>query len=444
MKDKKVYNLVIIILIVTIILILFNNKLLGNLNSYVWALASALIFISGIYFSIKYKFLQLNIIKIVKSLFKKESKTNNISSFDSLSLTLAAKIGVGSLSGIALAIYFGGPGTIFWMWITSIITSINVYVESIISKEYQEKDSTNNLIGGPSYYIKNGLNNKKLSILYSIIMLILYSGFIILIQSNTIVTSINEITNINKFILIIFLVISVLIIIVNNANKIIKIISKIVPLMGILYILIALYVVYNNFSIISKIFLNIITSAFNIKSVAYSFLGTMIIGIQRGIFASEAGIGTSAIASGTNNEDKEKDALMQVLGIHFTTLVICTITAIIVLTSNYNNLRLENINGIELILYAFKCHLGNNGAIFLSIITILFAFSTIISGYLYGEMQLNFLKLKKKNIRFYKVIYLIIIFLSVCISINIVWNLTDILVALLAIINITTILKLKK
>ena len=442
MGSKKIYNLIIVTLLITMFLTIFNNSLLSYLNSYIWAIASTLIFISGIYFSRKYNFIQVNIKKIIKQIFNNNKTTNNINSIDSLSLTLAAKIGVGSLSGIALAIYYGGPGSIFCMWISSILTSINVYVESILSKEYQQKDNKNNLVGGPSYYIKNGLKNNKLSILYAIVMLVLYSFLIIIIQSNTIITSINTITNINKYILIILLVISVLIIIINDVNKITKVISKIVPIMGIIYIFIGMIVILKNHNIIVSVFLNIIKSAFNIKTMTSSFVGTIIIGIQRGIFASEAGIGTSAIAVASNEEKKEKDALMQVLGIHFTTLIICTLTAVIVLTSNYNDILYSDINGIEIILSAFKYHFGNKGLFFLSIITFLFAFSTIISGYLYGNVQLKFLNINKT--KWYKLIYLIIISLSIFIKVSTVWNLTDILVAILAIINITTILKLKK
>ena len=195
-------------------------------------------------------------------------------------------------------------------------------------------------------------------------------------------------------------------------------------------------------SIIGLIF----KSAFNFKSFFGGFLGTFIIGIQKCLFSNESGLGTSAISSSTTNDKPIKQGYVQVLGIYITTLVVCTITALIILTSNYETLSLTDVNGIEITSYAFKYHLGNFGNILLLIIVILFAFSTIISGYYYGESSLKFLKpnISKKCLNVFKIISIILISLGGVVSSNVIWSLVDIFVVILIIVNIYAILHLYK
>lgn len=419
-------------------------KILSTINNKLWIFISVLIIYTGIYFTYKLKGINFNIIKMFKELFKKETNTK-ISTFKTLMLSLAGRIGVGSISGIALAIYLGGPGTIFWIWFISIISTPLTYVETYLGIKYKEKDKEGNSLGGPSYYIKKALNNHKLASTYSIIILITYIIGFISIQSNTITKSITNIISINPLIIGLILSIITLFIIFGGINKIATTTSKIVPIMSLLYIGISIYIITNNIDLMPNILKAIINSAFNIKAFTSSFLPIMILGVQRGIFSSEIGIGTCAIASSSgDNTNPISGGYIQMLGIYITTFLICTSTAIIVLTSNYKILNIQDINGIEIASNAFKYHLGNTGNILLVVLIILFAFSTILTGYYYGESCLEYFnKSNKKYISLLKILTIIIIFIGSFFSSTIMWNFTDLFIGILIIINICTIIKLR-
>lgn len=431
----KMFLLMLLATIVAIVLNIVNYNYFLNLLSITWYVASILIIFSGIKYSFKYKFIQLRIRKIISAIRSKSK--NNISPLASLSMSLAAKIGVGSLSGVALALYFGGIGSIFWMGIISLLVSVNTYVECILGIKYRDK--VNNIfIGGPSFYIRKCLNNKYLAILYGILVILTYSGLFLSIQSNTIV-SVLSFFDISTTLIVIILSVVTFIIIKKGANNIFLIDSILVPIMLVFYLILGIYVVINSNNIIN-IFKLMINEAFNIKSIIPVFL----IGMQRAIFISESGIGTSAISASACDNDSSKQGMLEILGIHVTTFLVCFITFLIIVTSNYNLVDFGNINGIEIVMYAFNYHFGKFGRIILSIITILFAFSTIISGYFFGENNVRIFTNNKKIINIFKIIVILIIVISGYVSPNILWNLTDYFIAILAIINISSILRINR
>ena len=429
-------NLFIIILLgLGIILNIFNYDIFLSLLSIIWYIVSILVIYSGIKYSFKYKFIQLRISKFIQAI-KSKSK-NNISPLSSLSMSLAAKIGVGSLSGVALALYFGGIGSIFWMCIISLLVSINTYVECILGIKYRDKID-NSFVGGPSFYIKKCLNNKYLSLLYGILVISTYSGLFLSIQSNTIV-SVLSFFDISRTLIVVILSLVTFIIIKKNVNDIFLVDSILVPIMLIFYLGLGIYVIINSNNIID-IFKLMLIEAFNLKSIIPVFL----IGMQRAIFISESGIGTSAISASSCDNDPSKQGMLEILGIHITTFLVCFITFLIIVTSSYNIVNFGNINGIEIVMYAFNYHFGKFGRIILSIITILFAFSTIISGYFFGENNVRIFTNNKKIINIFKVIVILVIIVSGYVSPQILWNLTDYFIALLAIINVSSILRVNR
>jgi len=390
----------------------------------------------GLYFSIKLGFPQLRI----KCLFKglKKDPNSTISPIKSMMLTLAARIGVGSLSGIALAIYIGGIGTIFWLWIGSIITCILTYCESYLGQKYQIKEK-DKYVGGPTYYIRN----KKVSYIYAIILILAYVLGFIPIQANTIVKSITNYFNINLYLVIFFILIITVIPILKGLNKIIFLTSKIVPIIGIFYIILTFYVLLNNLNVLPNIILNIIKSGLNIKSFSSSFIPALIIGIQRGIFITESGLGTSSIASScTYSKDKISLSLSQILGIYFTVFIICTSTALLILTSDYNSIIINTTNGIELTGYAYMYHLGNIGSIVLIISIFFLAYSTILAGYFYSEK--TFSSITKSKVSVLRIITIVTIFIGSIINATNVWKIADILVEILIIINVYFLFKYRK
>jgi AGCS family alanine or glycine:cation symporter len=416
------------------------------INKICWVIATIMLVTSGIYFTIKLKGVQFKFIKMFKALFTKD-KESGIKSKETLMMVLAGRIGVGSIAGVALAIHLGGVGSIFWMWIIAIISASNTFSETVLGIKYKEKDYDNIYKGGPSYYLKNGLNKRILGSIYAILIIFSYVGGFLSIQSNTITKSINQITYVSPILIGIIISIITMFIIFGGIKRIANFSSKIVPFMTIGYILIALYCCITNANLIPNIFINIITSAFRISPFFSGFIPTLIVGIQRGIFSNEAGLGTGAIASSTvNTNDSIKQGYIQMIGVYITTMLICTSTALIILTSNYTSLNLKDINGIELTQYAFTYHLGNVGNYLIFLIIILFSFTTILTGYYDGESSLKyfFKNIKKTYLLILKIITIIVLFLGCLFKATTIWSFVDILVALEAIINIYALLLLRK
>lgn len=397
------------------------------------------LFIFGIYLSIKLKLIHFNPKLIFKSLITKEID-EGVTPFESLCISLALRIGVGSLSGVALSIYVGGIGSIFWMWISSLICSSNTFAESILSIKYRKSIGNNMYEGGPFYYIKMGLNNNKLAICYALIFLMAYILGFLTIQSNTISKVVTQIIPISPFIIGIIVVILTSLVIFKGIKGIAKIISKLIPIIAIIYIVTALIITLKNITLIDDIIAIIIKDAFKPRS----FITGFIVGTTKSIFSTEAGLGTGAIASSASSSKNEvEQGLIQVFGVLFDTFIVSTLTVFVILTCPYNLLNLTNINGIEITHYAFSYHLGKIGGLVLLISILLFAFSTIIGGYYYGEVALKFIT-KIKNTKIFKLIILVLIFISTVISPTIIWNLIDKFIVLLAFINTYALILLRK
>lgn len=414
------------------------------LNTILWQTAIIFLLGGGIYFTFKLKGVQFKFKSMLKS-FKGDS-SSTVTPFKSLTMALAARIGVGSLAGIALAIYIGGKGTIFWIWVSSIITSVNAFSESLLGIKYQEKIK-DQYVGGPAYYIDKGLKKKNLAKLYAFLIIFAYIVGFMSIQANTIANSINNYYNIAPIITGIIVAIISGYIIIKGLKEILDVTSILVPIMGISYLLLSIIIIIINYQQIPEVLLSILQDALNIKSAATGILTTFVIGIQRGVFSTEAGLGSGAIASGAvPTNDSVGIGLTQVLGIYFTSFIICTATAIIILTSPYETLNLTNINGIEITQFALNHHLGKLGIIILVLSIIAFAFSTIIAGYYYGESNLKYLKgkLSFTDLFLLKSITIIILVIGSVISASFLWNLVDILVAIMAIINMYALISLRK
>lgn len=415
-----------------ILLYIYIKKLL-------WFGVTILLILSSIYFSFKLRFSQLNIKRIKRTL--KKSKSNK--PFDTLFLSLGGRIGVGSLAGTALAIYIGGSGTIFWLFITSILTSILAYVETYLGNKYKIKSNDGIYHGGPSYYLKSGLNFRNLSKIYAFLLIVSYIFGFLGIQSNTITITLGNYINISKYLIAFIISFITLIIIFGGAKEIIQVSNKIVPFMAILYVVTSLIIIILNISKLPNVILSIISNAFNIKPFFSSFIPMVIIGLQRGIFSSEAGLGTGAVASSISDDDNYiGQGFIQIIGVHIST-IICILTSLVILISD---LDINNLNGIEITILSFHKMLGVYGDFVIILSILLFSFSTIITGYYYGESGLYFFL--KKNIKFklfiLKCITILSIFIGGIISAVKIWDFVDILVALLAYINVIALFLLRK
>jgi len=243
--------------------------------------------------------------------------------------------------------------------------------------------------------------------------------------------------NISVTLIVILLSIVTFLIIIKGSHNIFLVDSILVPIMLMFYLILGGFAIFNSNNLFD-IFKSMVVEAFNLKSIIPVFL----IGMQRAIFISESGIGTSAISASACDNDASKQGMLEILGIHITTFLVCFVTFLIVVTSDYMFIDFGNINGIEIVMHAFNYHFGNLGKIILSIITIMFAFSTIISGYFFGENNVRVFTNNKKIINLFKILVIVVIFVSGYVSPQILWNLTDYFIAILAIINISSILKI--
>lgn len=417
--------------------------ILSIINKLLWGITTIMLIVSGLYFSKTLKFLQFNIKEMIKGF--RSNSNEKVSPFKTLMLSLAARIGVGSLAGIALAIYIGGPGTIFWIWVSTVIVVPNAYAESFLGVLFHEKKN-GMYQGGPSYYIEKGLKKQKIAKLYSVLVFVTYIFGFLTIQSNTIAKSFQNFNNSNPLIVGIIVAIITGIIIFKGSENIINVSSKIMPFIGILYISISSYILINNISKLSQVIYLIVSEAFNIKSLGIGILTPFVIGFQRGIFSNEAGVGSGAIAASTvDNSNAKGQGMIQIAGVYFTSLILCTLTALVILLSDYNIYNYKNINGIEITQYALNYHLGSLGDIILLITIFIFAFSTIISGYYFGESCLDYLNKSnsKRKTFFLKILTVILIVIGSIISPLMLWDFVDIGIAIMAIINIYSIVKLK-
>lgn len=414
-------------------------------NKFLWAIATSLILMCGIFFTYKFKFVQFKIKDIYRSFCCKNKKEEGISPISSLMMVLAGRIGVGSIAGVALAIYLGGIGSVFWMWVIAFIAASSTFAETVLGIKYHEKDQNNIYKGGPSYYIKHGLGLPKLGGAFAILVIISYIGGFLGIQSNTIVKSIESLVTVPPLLVAFIICFLTAIIIFGGVEKISAVTSKLVPIMTIIYVVTALYICVRQIHIMPSILISIVKEAFNFQSFFAGFLTTFIVGIQRGIFSNEAGLGTGSIASSTTDDnDPVKNGYIQLTGIYITTLLICTATAFIILTSDYANLTFTDINGIEITQYAFTYHLGSFGNMIVFLSIILFSFSTILTGYYYGESCLKYFSgiIKKEYLLILKLCTIIILFFGALLSAQFLWNIVDLFVALLAIINMIVLYKL--
>ena len=413
--------------------------LLEIINKLLWVIAISFILINSVYFTVKLKFPQLKIISTLKSLLIKEN-TKEISPKDTLIMTLSSKIGVGSLSGAALCVCYAGYGTIFWIFISTFFLSILNYIENALAIIY--KNNAKEPTGGPMYYIKKGLHNNCLSKIYSSLILVTYIFLFISIQNNTITTLTTNMFPINKIIISTTITILATFSILKGIKTISNICNKIFPIMISILISIGIIVLLKNFSNLTNIIKLVIQDAFNYKAVVGGIIHIIIFSFQKSVFANESGVGTSGIISGASeSNDYKMQAKLGLIQTYFINFIILGITSFIIITAKDNNP--EVINGIELTKSAFSYHLGYFGEILLLLILLLFSFSSIITIYYYGESCLRFLTKNKIAIKVLKLITILSIFTGGIIKATAIWNLLDIFLAILTIINMYVIYKLK-
>ena len=423
--------------------------ILNYVSGFIWGPFTLILILgTGIFLSLGLKGFTLTYIAVAfKQLFSKEedSSSGEISSFQSLTTALSATVGTGNIAGVATAIFVGGPGAIFWMWVSAVFGMATKFAEAFLAIKYREKNELGETIGGPMYYIKNGLTSKFIvfAYLFAAAGMIAALGIGNGVQVNSVSQVINNEFGFSTFSIGIVIAILVALVILGGIKSIGNITSKLVPVMSLVYILGGLLIIILNSSQVGYVFNLIVTSAFTSTAATGGFAGATVwmalrYGVARGVFSNEAGLGSSPIAHAaakTNNPVKQ--GMISMLEPLIDTLIVCTITAFVILMSNQ---WVGEINGAVLTVASFE-NLLANGKYIVIFGLILFSFSTIIGWSYYGEKCVEFL-FGSGVIIYYRILWIVIIPVAASIELNLMWLIADIMNGLMSIPNLIALILL--
>ena len=404
---------------------------------------------SGLYFTFKTGVIQISLFKNAFSVITETPKKGEVSSFQALMVSTASRVGTGNIVGVSNAICIGGYGAIFWMWIIAIIGSSSAFIESTLAQIYKKKGKTNSY-GGPSYYIQTGIGSRTLGLIFAISLILTYAvGFNMLASFNLqdsfrVYSFYNSTTT--PWIIGLVLAILAGFCILGGGKRIIKATSILVPIMGIVFILVSLIIVLKNYYLFPIVMKKIFVDAFNFRAIFGGISSSCLVeGIKRGLYSNEAGMGSSPnAAASAKTSHPVKQGLIQTLGVFTDTIIICTCTAFMVLLYTQFNVT-SGATSIELAQEALSYHIGSFGYTFIAICIFLFAFSSIVGNYYYGESNIEFIFGENKPLMTgFRVIVIAMVLFGSLTKVQIVWDLADVMMALMAIVNLVAITLLGK
>ncbi|SHI15240.1 alanine/glycine:cation symporter family protein [Sporanaerobacter acetigenes] len=419
--------------------------IIKTVNDYLWGYILIFLLVgTGIYFSIKLRFPQIRQInrgmkQVFGGIFKKGEKADKdgMTSFQALATAIAAQVGTGNLAGVATAIASGGPGAIFWMWISAFFGMSTIFAEAVLAQIYKEKID-GEITGGPAYYISKGAKSKGLAVFFSIAIIIALGFVGNMVQSNSIAAAANRAFGINKIWIGIFTAIVAGMILIGGITRIASFTELVVPFMAVLYIVGSLIIIIINYRQIIPAFRSIFVGAFSPQAIAGGVLGVTIkeairYGVSRGLFSNEAGMGSTphAHAVAKVNHPGEQ-GLVAMVGVFIDTVVICTMTALVIITTGVYT---SGATGPELTQMAFTAGFGKYGNPFIAISLFFFAFSTIIGWYFFGEANIRFL-FGKGGIKYYRIIVLLFVVFGSILEVELVWSIADMFNGLMIIPNL--------
>ena len=433
------------------------NELITQINDAIWGyvLIAALI-ICGIWFTWKTRGVQFRMVgEMIRlltdsatsgtgSLSDKDKNHKHISSFQAFAVSVATRVGTGNLAGVATAIAIGGPGAVFWMWVIALIGSATAFIESTLGQLYKQRHK-DSFVGGPAYYIEKGLHCKWMAYLFAVLITITFGLSYNSIQSNTICGAMQEAFGWNPLIVGGILSVVALIIIFGGLHRIANVSAVLVPLMAIGYFILVVVIIIMNIQLIPHVMKVIFTSAFGLEQGVGGAIGATIMnGVKRGLFSNEAGEGSAPnVAATATVSHPVKQGLIQALGVFTDTLLVCSCTAFMILISGLYNT--PELNGIALTQAALNSEIGAIGPTFIAIAILLFAFSSIIGNYYYGEANIRFMTSSNVVLTVYRLFSGgVLVMFGAMASLEIVWNLGDLCMALLTACNLVAIISLGK
>jgi len=407
--------------------------------------------IVGVFFTLKLKFLQfIHFKEMFKSVSNKGADdSSGITPFQALMISLASRVGTGNLAGVAVALYLGGPGAIFWMWMVALVGMATAYSESTLAQLYKIKDENNAYRGGPAFYISKGLNSPLFASIFAISLIIAFGLVFNAVQANSITGAVSTAFDLDKSYIAIVIAALTALVIFGGIKSVAKIAQIIVPLMAGIYLLVALYVVMVNITVVPEILMTIIKSAFGLQEAAGGVTGgvmaAMMNGIKRGLFSNEAGMGSApniAAVAVPAPHHPSSQGFVQALGVFIDTILICTATAIMILLSGIMD-HGSGVTGIELTQAALSVHIGDAGVYFIAIAIFFFAFTSIIGNYTYAENAFTYLGIGNKlGLLILRISVIGMVLWGSFKSVATVFNAADAAMGLMASINLVAIVLL--
>ena len=431
--------------------------IIDMLNEYLWTYVVIVMLIGcAIYFTIRTKGVQFRLLKDMckvianrpiyinkvekENLSTEDERLKKIGSFQAFAVSLSSRVGTGNLAGVASAIFVGGPGAVFWMWVMALFGAATAFVESTLAQLYKRRGE-DSFYGGPAYYMQYGLHRKWMGVLFAVLITITFGIANQVVQSNTLCDAVADTMGVGRDKVGLVLTIATTMIIFGGVTRISRFSSIIVPIMAVGYILLSAFILITNITAIPAMISLIVKSAFGFEQAAGGMVGVaMMQGIKRGLFSNEAGEGSAPNAAAiASTSHPIKQGLLQALGVFADTLVICTCTAFVILLSGIHD---SGRDGIILTKYALINHVGSLGGLFVTLAIFFFAYSTIIANYFYGETNIRFITQSGKTIFAFRAITAATVMIGATVTLQTAWCLVDLAMGLMTLVNLVAIIQL--
>ncbi|WP_437891076.1 alanine/glycine:cation symporter family protein [Phytobacter sp. V91] len=410
-----------------------------------------LLLAAGIWFVFRSKFIPFRLIgDFYQNLKSSRTQSGGLTSSQALFLSLAGRMGTGNVAGVALAIAAGGPGAIFWMWVSAIVSMVISFAECTLAQLYKERDASQQFRGGPAWYMARGLGMRWMGVLFSLFLLLTYGLLFNTIQANSVARAVHYAWNIPEWYTGLFLAGMLLLLITRGLKDIARFMQWVVPVMAFAWVAMSIGIGIDNITHFPAMLAGIVKSAFGWQEAASGAMGytlsqALTSGFQRSMYSNEAGLGSTpnaAAAAASWPPHPAAQGFVQMVGVVVDTFLICTASAFILLLAD-NNQTDNAVKGIEIVQQAMVSLTGQWGASFVAVIIFMFAFNSIATNYVYAENNLIFLRINnKRNRRLLRVGIVVMIFIGSQLRIPLLWHITDVIMAFMAITNLTAILLL--
>ena len=423
------------------------NEIVTVINDFLWSYVLILMLVgSGLWFTARTGFVQLRrlgeMFRLIGEGAGAKPREGHISTFQAFCVSTASRVGVGNIAGIAIAVATGGPGAVFWMWVIATLGAATGFVESTLAQIYKAPKKGGGFVGGPAYYIGNVLGSPFFATVFAVLISVTYGLIFNSVQANTIAISMQTSLGLDPSMTGVAIALLTAVVIFGGVTRIAKVVGILVPFMAGAYLLVAAIVTILNIQMVPTVLAEIVRHAFDFDAVlGAGFAMAVMTGVKRGLFSNEAGMGSIPNAAATADATHPvKQGLVQAAGVYVDTLFVCTASAMLVLlTPGWQE---SGLTGIELSQHVLSSQLGEWTNVFMTVIVLFFAFSSIIGNYFYGEVNMDFISRRPVALQIFRALVVCMVFFGSVASLGLVWNLADLFMALMAILNIVAILML--